>query len=372
MVLEGIVEDFQLKGVGQSSYHALVDSPFHLHEAEPIMNKFLVLSSIGILFAGPARAEEPKAVSAPEIIKPGDFVSVHVPVETAEAITANSEPTYKALLWLLRKFGQSHGLISMPDGVGNLPANTRGKVLATHDGKAYPLRVSVAEVEIRTEGKNEVLWIPMQYLWDPSKPIHSGEYELPAYVPYNTPYLPRVGQTFFIYDAERTMVSVARNCDDYTLYVKSEISKDYKKIDNMFINSDLLYVQQFTTASATMVQSFQVGKRRMSLIECKLLDGDFKGETVWLSEMHAARMTAKDTIETRWMLVPRRDKGGRGWASWGGKSGNATILLRCALNLEKSNKKDIALKYYKQIIEEYSGTSQAETAAERIKALEPK
>jgi hypothetical protein len=50
----------------------------------------------------------------------------------------------------------------------------------------------------------------------------------------------------------------------------------------------------------------------------------------------------------------------------------AASLLRSAQALEKLGKNSAALDSYRQIVAKYPGTSQAKTAAERIKALEPK
>lgn len=50
----------------------------------------------------------------------------------------------------------------------------------------------------------------------------------------------------------------------------------------------------------------------------------------------------------------------------------AASLLKLGQNLEKADKTTAALGYYRQVVKDYPGTPAAKTAAERIKALEPR
>jgi hypothetical protein len=50
----------------------------------------------------------------------------------------------------------------------------------------------------------------------------------------------------------------------------------------------------------------------------------------------------------------------------------ATTLLKLGQNLERSGNTTAALGYYRQVVKDFAKTAAAKTAAERIKAIEPK
>jgi hypothetical protein len=104
-------------------------------------------------------------------------------------------------------------------------------------------------------------------------------------------------------------------------------------------------------------------QRRQYPLEVRVLDGEFKDQIRFVPEESVARMVpAPVAPKAKPKYQPRpADPATR-----------AATTLRSAQNLEKAKKVPAALGIYRQVVQDYPGTPEAKSAAERIRALDGK
>ena len=103
-----------------------------------------------------------------------------------------------------------------------------------------------------------------------------------------------------------------------------------------------------------------------SPLEVRILDGEFKDQVRLVPERFVAKLIAAPPAKETAKPKPTAD------LKPVTPEGRATSLLLAGKDLEKAGKLQGALEHYRRVVEEYPGTYQAKTAAERIEALDPK
>lgn len=102
-----------------------------------------------------------------------------------------------------------------------------------------------------------------------------------------------------------------------------------------------------------------------SPLEVRILDGEFKDQVRIVPERFVAELIAAPPLRVADKPKPTAD------LKPVTPEGRATSLLLAGEDLKKAGKIQGALEHYRRVVEEYPGTPQAKTAAERIGALDP-
>lgn len=101
------------------------------------------------------------------------------------------------------------------------------------------------------------------------------------------------------------------------------------------------------------------------VLKVVVLEGRWKGKVGWCAKSQVAGITNVSAEDSK--IAPEKRA-----ATTSDQTKKAETKLKMALGLEKAKKPKAALDYYRELVNEFPGSTQAKTAAGRIKALEAK
>jgi hypothetical protein len=207
-------------------------------------------------------------------------------------------------------------------------------------------------------------------------------------------WLPEPGDQAIVYlESENTSFG-SKDAFSYIALMKAVKASDKVGFAELVSQGQLVEVSNRTRVLVIERHTSPVVTGGVDAVEVRILDGEHRGKSAWISEALVARMIPRRQpsefeIELRKKEQDRREAEERkaqedakaleaakeGAArlrtadEWRRRSLRAATTLRSAQNLEKAKKVPASLRLYRQVIKDYPDMPEAKEAAERIKAL---
>jgi hypothetical protein len=209
----------------------------------------------------------------------------------------------------------------------------------------------------------------------------------PVMVP-DAHYVPKVGDEAYLYfepvykkgerAGEHMDVSVSSDYLAYRAFNKALAAKDREGYRELEDQGKLASVRTGSKVRILEFHEFPADGDIRDAIEVRVLNGPLEGKRVCVLESRVVRLIQKEAPAKAAQAPPPKPAPTEGDDEdkhepvklSPQRSNRATTLLTVARNLEKSGKSEGAVAQYRRIMKEFPGSAEAETAAERIRALE--
>ncbi len=300
---------------------------------------------------------------AAELPKPGDRVKVRAPNGRIDDLDGRvpafrDEAAYREFLDAAGERDASHIRALWHDNMEAIANGTEVEVVEVSGGLA---RIKFLDA-VYAERFPQPRWIPAPYLADHDGP-NPELGRSPALAIRHEFADPTPGKLGSLSTGDHAPTLVAEDDFAFRELLKSMEAKDYAARDELIASGRVASLEWMT--GVRVVKRHEIDDRDVA--ELRIVEGPWKGRIGWtLAKFVRIPVSSLEIALPRIIPGPTLREAARKPAP---KSNRATMLLRVARNLEKSDKPDASIVRYRRIAREFPGTTEARTATDRIQAL---